>query len=117
MLPALFVLYGGIAMRNAAVLVFLIQGLVGCAGMNTRSPVPGFLYSDVQFTHSATSNQAGNRIGEACALSILGLISTGDASIEAARRNGGITLISGVDETFNNYLGLYSKSCVVVRGR
>ena len=89
--------------------------LNGCAMV--RSPAMGALYTDVQSGESSTSNQAGNRLGEACASTILGLVATGDASIEAARRNGGITMISSVDEHATSILGIYGKFCTVVRGR
>jgi hypothetical protein len=90
--------------------------LCGCATV-TRSPVPGFLYTETTYPMMATSNPAGNRLGVACEQSILGLFATGDASIEAARRNGGITLITSVDETANSVALVYAKHCVVVRGR
>lgn len=90
----------------------VLAALAGCA-----TPLPGLIYSDTSGGKIATSNQSGNRVGEACATSILSLIATGDASIETARRNGGITMISSVDDKFNNILFLYSKYCVVVRGR
>lgn len=89
--------------------------VVGCA--TARSPVTGFAYSDVHGPESVTSNQAGNKMGEACATSILGLVATGDSSTEAARRNGGITMITSVDGHAESILGIYAKYCTVVRGR
>lgn len=96
---------------------FVVLLLSGCAGAMLRQPVTGLLYSDVQAPTLVSDNKTGNRVGEACAQSILGLVATGDASVETARRNGGITLISSVDADTENYLGLYSKYCTVVRGR
>ena len=76
------------------------------------------LYSDVQTGLVATSNVAGTRFGEACLTSYLGLISTGDASIEAARREGGIVSITSVDESAKSVLGfIYRKHCTIVRGQ
>jgi hypothetical protein len=92
-----------------------ISGLSACA--TARSPVTGFFYTDTHDSVAATSNQAGNRVGEACASTILGLIGTGDASIEAARRNGGITMISSVDAHSKSYIGVYAEYCTIVRGR
>jgi hypothetical protein len=89
--------------------------VTGCA--TARSPVSGAWYSDVKSSVTATSNQTGNRAGQACASSILGLIATGDSSIEAARRAGGINLITSVDESAESILGLYAKHCTIVRGR
>jgi hypothetical protein len=96
--------------------VLAIGFLSGCA-TSMRSPSNGFLYSDVYSGVTATANQTGNRVGEACSSSILGLVGVGDSSIEAARRNGGITMISTVDESFKNYVGAYSTHCTIVRGR
>mgnify|MGYP001567326605 CR=1 FL=1 len=88
----------------------------GCAtGM--RAPINGFGFSDLYYGMAISSNQAGNRVGEACSKSFAGIIAVGDSSIEAARRNGGITMISSVDEHMNSFLGIFAKYCVVVRGR
>ncbi len=104
-------------MSNKAVfLIFFMMGLSGCA-TPMRAPTTGFLYTDSLAGVAATANQTGNRMGEACATSILGLVGAGDASIEAARRNGGITMISSVDESFFSVLGIYGKTCTIVRGR
>ena len=96
---------------------FLVLAVVlaGCASL--RQPVVGGIYSDVTASESVSSNQAGNRVGQACASSILGMVATGDASIEAARRAGGITLITSVDGQSSNILFLYAKYCTIVRGR
>ncbi len=90
--------------------------LSGCAS-SMRAPVPGILYNDSLAPVAVSSNPTGNRMGEACATSILGLYASGDASIEAARRNGGITMISSVDQVTENYFIFYAKYCTIVRGR
>jgi hypothetical protein len=89
--------------------------LGGCA--MAKSPVTGLWYTDTHAGLGATSNQAGNRVGEACASTVLGLIAGGDASIEAARRNGGITMISSVDEHSKSVFGIWAEYCTIVRGR
>ncbi len=98
-------------------LVLLVVALVlsGCA--IARSPLTGFIYTDMRDGVTATSNQAGNRVGEACGTSILGWVATGDSSIEAARRAGGITMVSSVDNYASSILGVYAKYCTIVRGR
>ena len=99
-------------MKRTFALSILALTMVGCA----HGPVNGFLYSDITVPTGATSNPTGNRIGESCASSILGLVAMGDASIETARRNGGINMITSIDEHYLNYF-FYQKSCTVVRGR
>jgi hypothetical protein len=102
--------------RVSACLLFLVAAVEfgGCA--LARGPV-GFLYNDTQTGVAVASNQAGGRVGQSCANSILGLFATGDASIETARRNGAISMITSVDEHSTSVLGVYSTYCTIVRGR
>jgi len=59
---------------------------------------------------------ATTKTGEACANSILGLIATGDASIEAAKKEGGITKVATVDHSTTNVLYFYGQYCTIVTG-
>ncbi len=94
----------------AIVSSFLI--LSGCA----TGPVPGMLYTDVEVGQTATVYKQPTKRGEACASSILGLVATGDASINTSRKNGGIVQISTVEVTHWSILGLYTKYCTIVHG-
>jgi len=91
-----------------------LLGATGCA--TTRAPVTGFLYLDATAGEGATSNAGASKSGEACASSILGLIGTGDASINAAAKNAGISNISYVDGKSTNILGIYATYCTIVYG-
>ncbi len=44
------------------------------------------------------------------------LVAYGDASIDAAKRNGGITTVHDVDWDVENFLGIYGKYTVTVHG-
>ena len=101
---------------GAVLVVGLFMLTSGCA-TSMSQPQMGLLYSSVDFGTGATSNPAGNRVGEACAKSILGLVAWGDASIEAGRRNGGITQITSVDASTWSILGVYGSYCTMVRGK
>jgi hypothetical protein len=103
--------------KNGMKLLF-IGSLVFFAGCATagRSPLTGVWYTNVQAGLAATP-QVGPKYGEACASSILGIIATGDASIETARRNGGIASIASVDEKMSGILGFYATHCTIVRGK
>ena len=59
----------------------------------------------------------GTKRGEASVTTILGLISTGDASTKAAAENGGITEIDHADYDYMNVLGIYQKTTVIVYGK
>ena len=86
--------------------------LVGCASVK---PV-GILYTELKLPEMATSNAAGTKVGTAECASYLGMIATGDASIETAMKNGGITKITQVDWEVNNILGFVGKYKVIVHG-
>ncbi|MCD6569191.1 MAG: TRL-like family protein [Deltaproteobacteria bacterium] len=88
--------------------------LTGCAAV-AMAPVMG-LYTDVQAPYTATSNPSYSKVGTATCTSILGLIATGDASIETAAKNAGIKKIHHVDYNAKNILGIYAEYTVYVYG-
>jgi hypothetical protein len=98
-----------------SVMVLLCAALItGCAaGM---SPVTGFLFSDVKGPAGATSNAGSAKTGTTECTSILGLVGTGDCSIETAAKHGKITKIHHVDYHTTSILGIYAKVEVTVYG-
>ncbi len=93
-------------------ILMVVLMLAGCA-----SYVPlGAIYTDGKMGIQAASGP-GDKIGKACMTSILGLVATGDASINAAKAAGGITEVTNINYEVNNVLGIYGKYCLVVQGR
>ncbi len=86
--------------------------LAGCAGV---TPMNGSLYTDLRGPVAVGDASGMSKIGEAKATAIIG-IATGDASIEAAMKNGGITKIHHVDSQVKNILGIYAEYTTVVYG-
>lgn len=82
----------------------------------THSPVMGLAYTDVVSGNAVTSNKLASKVGKSMASSVLGLVATGDASYQAAAKNGGITKISHVDERNYTVLGLYTTYETIVYG-
>lgn len=93
----------------------LVVLVTGCA--MGRSPVTGFLFTEVKGSESVSSNAIGSKTGSSCATSILGWVATGDASSTAAAKAGGITQISSVDYHTRSILGLWAESCTLVTGK
>lgn len=89
--------------------------LIGCAAYAV-SPVLGGLYTDVKAPITATSHTGSSKVGTSEAVSILGIIATGDASIATAAKNAGITKISYIDYQAMSILGIYAKFTVYVYG-
>ena len=94
------------------VILAVVLMLAGCA---SYMPM-GAMYTDGKMGVQAGSGAAG-KTGRACMTSILGLVATGDASIEAAKAAGGITEVTNINYEVNNILGIYGQYCLVVQGR
>lgn len=94
-------------------ILFVALGLSGCLAVKT--PAMGVLFTDVTWDGMA-KGALGNKEGKACAQAILGLVSTGDASVKAAAAAGGITNVMSVDHYTKSILGILGEYCTIVRG-
>jgi hypothetical protein len=93
--------------------------LSGCAAgfaFSAHGTPLGALYAEAASNEQVSDNAIGTKTGEACAKSILGLITLGDASVATAARAAGIAKISVIDHNVTNILGVYATYCVVVHG-
>jgi hypothetical protein len=86
----------------------------GCATVVT--PAFGWIYTDVKWPQGATSNAGRGKIGSGEAMSVLGIVAVGDASIESAAGKAGITKIHHVDYHSWSILGVYGKITTTVYG-
>jgi hypothetical protein len=93
---------------------FMFFAVAGCQPV--ASHVMGALLLDAYGPISATS-ATGTREGKACAKSILGLVGSGDASIDAAKKAGGIQEVSSVDYHSTSTLGIVAEFCTIVHGK
>lgn len=102
-------------MKSLIAIVLISMGLTGCATSMFNKAGVGFIYTDAKDSHMATSAQ-GARVGKACQQNILGAVVTGDSSVEAAKKEGGVRTVASVDNEFSSILGVYSKFCTIVTG-
>lgn len=84
--------------------------------MGVASPVAGVIFTNAQFGDEAENGVAVTLTGKACAQSWLTLFAFGDASVEAAKTNGGITQVAVVDHSATNFLGIFGEFCTIVKG-
>jgi hypothetical protein len=106
--------------RSVLGLMILVVGLGGC--MIVEAPIKGVLGTEVIWGDMATGEHGSEtrgtaKQGKACADSILGLIARGDASVRAAKENGGITEVTSVDHSARNFLNIVGEWCTLVRGK
>ena len=101
------------------ILLAAVPFLNGCAGLAFagRGVNGAMVYAGSDANEKVTHNDLGSKRGEACAWSVLGLVTAGDSSVATAAKRGGITRIASVDNSFSNYVGVYASYCVVVGGQ
>lgn len=100
-------------MKSKLVLTLLAAAAVVLS--SCAAPRYGAWFTDVKAPVTATT-AGGSRVGTATSTCYLGLIAQGDASIAAAKRNGGISTVSSVDEHVHSILGIITTYTTTVRG-
>lgn len=86
----------------------------GCGVVKT--PVTGMFYTNVKDGMAVTANAGSSKVGTAEAKGYLGIVALGDASIQAAAKEAGITRIHHVDYEAKSYVGVYNVYTVIVYG-
>jgi hypothetical protein len=81
----------------------------------------GLFYADVKapmgaISYYGASANGYSKVGKAANTTILGILLTGDASLDAAMRSASITKIHHVDQQYTNILGLIQTSTTIVYG-
>lgn len=94
----------------AALLASLL--FTGCM----RTPVAGAFYTDIKDGFAVTGNAGSNKVGTAEIRGYAGVVALGDASIQTAAREAGITRIHHVDYRVKSYVGMYTIYTVIVYG-
>ena len=96
--------------------------LLGCGGFLGAYP-SGSLYTGTQTPSGLNRNETsgaaktGDKHGEACATGILYAVAFGDASLDAAKKAGGISEVHSVEIHTTNILGIYMQGCTEVHGK
>jgi hypothetical protein len=85
----------------------LLAGLSGCIYANVRAP----------FDSDLNKTELGTKVGRASSQSILWLVAWGDEGIQAAAKNGNLSVINHADqEIFSVLFGAYTKHTIIVYG-
>ena len=100
-------------MKKYLLLALIAATLSGCAMVPSNL---GYAVIEVEKEGVAATDATSRRIGKACGVNVLGIVATGDLSIEKAKRLGGIQRVATVDKEVTSILGVFSKVCTVVTG-
>ena len=78
--------------------------------------VTGSIYSGYTLG-SGVGPGTGTKTGQACVITVLGVVALGDGSIDEAKKQGGIAQVASVDHTVFSVLGVYGSVCTKVTGQ
>jgi hypothetical protein len=104
-----------VSFLSAVVAASVLAGCMPVGHGGIGAPTMGVLYTEVWGAGMA-GDRVGAKEGTACVQSVLGLVATGDSSIRAAAKSGGITKIDSVDFYVRNIVGVLAEYCTIVRG-
>lgn len=79
------------------------------------APRVGTLYTDITAPVAAGPG-TGDRVGTAKSTNYFSLVAVGDASIDAAKKNGNIKTVTSADEHIESILGIITTYTTTVRG-
>jgi hypothetical protein len=106
----------GVRIKASLMMALLAVVFVSVGTGCVQSPTgPGLIYMNVKGPLGPAGGTATPKVGKSCARVVLALFAWGDASIETAKRNGGITEVTTLDHTSFNLLG-FGSFCTVVHG-
>jgi len=99
---------------------FCLTTLTGCGAFIALGG-GGVLYQDTkapssQLAYYGPTTSSTTHMGTATVTSILGILSTGDASLDAAMKAGGITKVHHVDTEIVSYLSIITTYKLIVYG-
>lgn len=100
-----------------AVLLAAALAAAGCVTTGVNSGTGAALVMAFKEPVQATEATDAGSTGKACSTNWFGLVSAGDSSIDAAKKDGDITLVSSVDRQYVNVLFLWGRSCTIVQGK
>jgi len=99
--------------RRLTLAIVCASFLTGCS--IGHAPVTALITLEEKGPVAMGTAAGASKVGRAEAWGIL-VFATGDASISAAMRNGGITRIHHVDHETSSFLGVYAKYTTIVYG-
>jgi hypothetical protein len=108
----------------AALAVGSLVAMTGCLQFPTAGYPAGLLYTGVSAPDQALdrvdtggAGKTDDKEGKVCANGVLGLVAWGDASLDAAKKAGGITELHSVEHSTMSILGLFIQGCTIAHGK
>lgn len=100
-----------------------VGALSGCMPVANQGYPIGIFYTGTQApsllneVEAGGDNKASTKTGKACSAGILGVAAFGDASLDAAKKQGAISTVNSVEYKATSYvLNVYVEVCTIVHG-
>jgi hypothetical protein len=93
----------------------VIAALITTLGCVYSPAGPALLWMDVEGPMASATGTGTGKSGRSCAHNLFGLVSFGDASIELAKREAGISTVTTIDHHSTNVVG-FQRFCTVLYG-
>lgn len=105
----------GDLLKTGFVAGLLLVAATGCV-VAPFEPPSGLVATTVAPLSTEGNFAAGTKSGEASSTSILGIYASGDCSIAAAVKNGGLKKVEHIDYAYTNIIGIWQKATIIVYG-
>jgi len=102
-------------MRVLTAVLIASLGLAMMTGCVQSPTGPGLIFMNVKGPLGPAGGESTAKVGRSCARVVLALFAWGDASIESAKRAGGIRKVTTIDHKSFNLIG-FGSFCTVVYG-
>ncbi|MES2961142.1 MAG: TRL-like family protein [Pseudomonadota bacterium] len=106
-------------MKKILLAAIILGTLSACTPAITSNGVTSGFYTtwhDRDPISRLDNNVTTTKKGTSCVTNILGLYTSGDSSIDSAKKDGGIKSVSYVDRTYDGLWFFYQKGCTIVKG-
>jgi hypothetical protein len=106
---------------SVGVLAFAAMA-TGCAGVGGYTQPAGITPTAWIFSETTSggilhdNGVAPTKVGKACGTSIMGIVATGDTSVETAMNQGGIKKAVYTEQYIKNIMGFFVEVCTIVKG-
>ncbi|HFD13417.1 MAG TPA: TRL-like protein family [Crenotrichaceae bacterium] len=101
---------------KTTVMVGVMVGAALLTGCATNQPI-GAVYTDLALPVQATDEHGSySKVGRSTCISYVAMVAQGDCSVNAAKRDGGITSVHHMDWRVHSLLGIISRYELSVYG-
>ena len=95
----------------------VLLAVTACSTYSTGMPSAAInLGKDKSYFTQIDNTVKAKKEGKSCAYNVLWILSWGDSSIDAAKKDGNIEKVANVDRELTDVLYFFAKGCTIIQG-